>query len=214
MRLVSLNVALPRTVTRDGQQVTSGIFKEPVTGRRAVSRLNVVGDGQADLRVHGGAFKAVYCYPAQHYPLWAQELGRVALPFGTFGENLTIDCLDESDTHIGDVLRVGSVTLQVTQPRVPCFKLAFRMGDPTFPKRFMASERSGFYTRVLEEGELAADDAVEWVRRDPRQVSVRELHRLAFGGAPDVALARRVLEAKGLSPEWRLQVREVLVQSA
>jgi MOSC domain-containing protein YiiM len=213
MRLVSLNVAMPRTVHRDGRSITSGIFKEPVNDRRWVSLTNITGDAQADLRVHGGEFKAVYHYPSEHYPLWARELGR-DLPFGTFGENLTTEGMDEGSVHIGDVFRVGGVTLQVTQPRVPCFKLAFKMNDPHFPKRFLASGRSGFYARVVEEGELGAGDAIDWISRDPQQVAVRALHELAFSHDPDLALARQALAAQGLAPEWREQVEEVLARNA
>lgn len=209
MRLVSLNIGMPRTVHRDGRSITSGIFKAPVTDRRWVSLTNITGDAQADLRVHGGEFKAVYCYPVEHYGYWQGELGR-ELPYGTFGENLTTEGLLEDDVHIGDVIRVGGVTLQFTQPRVPCFKLAFKMEDTLFPKRFLKSGRSGFYTRVVEEGELGVGDAITWVSRDPAQVSVRALHDLAFSGAPDEALARRVLTAQGLAPEWRAQLEEQL----
>lgn len=211
MRLVSLNVGMPRTHHRDGRSVTTGIYKTPVDDRRWVTNVNVTGDGQADLRVHGGEFKAVYLYPAEHYPLWERELEK-RLPYGTFGENLTTEGLLEDAVHIGDMIRVGGVTLQFTQPRVPCSKLAFKMEDVLFPKRFLASGRSGFYTRVVEEGELGAGDAITWVSRDPRQVSVRALHDLPLSRTPDLALARKVLEADGLAPEWRMEVEAVLEQ--
>lgn len=167
--------------------MTSGIVKRPVEGLVAVAALNLAGDRQADLSVHGGVDKAVYAYPAEHYAAWAEELGRDDLEPGVFfGENLTIEGLREDDVSIGDTLRTGTVLLEVSQPRVPCYKLAIRIGDPAFAKPFLASGRTGYYLRVLREGTVAAGDAVTLETRAERSMSVREVAALLGGGAePD-----------------------------
>lgn len=173
-RVVSVNVALPVTVQIDGQDVRTGIFKEPVTGRVAVHRTHLAGDGQADLTVHGGPEKAVYAYPAVHYPVWQVELER-DLAFGAFGENLTIEGLDESSVRIDDRMRIGSARFRVTMPRQPCFKLAFKFGRNDMIRRFAKSGRSGFYLAVVEEGELGAGDDVVLERTDPDAPTIAEV---------------------------------------
>jgi MOSC domain-containing protein YiiM len=175
VRIISVNVGRPRTLEFDGRETTSAIVKEPVDGRVMVRRINLEGDGQADRRVHGGPDKAVYAYPVQHYAHWRAELGRDLSPFGYFGENLTVEGADEAEVLIGDVVRAGEALLEVSHPRVPCFKLAMRMRDHAFGKPFLASGRVGFYLRVLEEGELAAGDPVELVRRGEGGFSVRRI---------------------------------------
>jgi MOSC domain-containing protein YiiM len=188
MRLLSLQVGQPREVVDDyGRTVLTGIFKEPVAGHRMLRRHNVVGDAQADLTVHGGPDKAVYAYSADHYPGWRQELGR-DLAFGTFGENLTIEGVDERAIAVGDVFAVGDALVEVSQPRAPCSKLALRMGSLTFPKRFLASGRTGFYLRVLAEGEIGAGDPVERRSADPRRLTIHRLCRLRYFG-PEVLTA-------------------------
>jgi MOSC domain-containing protein YiiM len=158
--VVSLNVGIPRPLRTGKGTVLSGIVKTPVTGARMVRTLNIEGDGQADLKVHGGRDKAVYCYPFEHYALWASELSRDDLGPGSFGENLTIAGLTEATVSVGDVLEVGGARLQVTKPRQPCFKLAAHIGRPDFPRLFLASRRTGWYARVLEEGLVSAGDRV------------------------------------------------------
>ena len=161
MNVVSVNVSLPKTVEWRGRNVTTAIFKEPVEGRVRISRTGLVGDRQADPSVHGGPKKAVYAYPSEHYPVWRRELERVELPWGSFGENLTTEGLQEDTVHIGDRLRVGSALLRVTQPRMPCYKLEIRFGRDDMIRRFLASGRSGFYLAVLTEGDVAAGDRIE-----------------------------------------------------
>lgn len=203
MRVVSVNVSLPKTVVAGRHEVRTGIFKEPVGGRVAVRRLNLAGDAQADLTVHGGANKAVYGYPAEHYPHWAADTGR-DLPSGQFGENLTTDGLHEDEVRIGDVFRIGSAVLAVTQPRMPCYKLAVRMNDPGFPKRFMRSGLTGFYLRVVGEGEVGAGDAVELLERDPTAITVRGVWHLCYQDDGNAELAGEVLSRyPTLGPEWR-----------
>lgn len=179
-RLFSVNVGRPRSVEHQGRTVRTAIFKEPVLLRVRVGRENVEGDRQADLRVHGGPDKAVYAYDLSAYEHWRRELGR-ELPFGQFGENLTVEGMPETEVRIGDVYRVGGALLQVSQPRSPCYKLAMRMGSPAFLRTFLESGRTGFYLRVLEEGEIGAGDAIELVSRDAKALTVAEMTRLTYG---------------------------------
>lgn len=214
MQMVSLNVGLPQTVMHRGKAVETGIFKAPVTGRVRLRTLNLDGDGQADLRAHGGPFKAVYAYPHEHYAFWAAETGRDDLRDGQFGENFTVSGLTEDQVCIGDVFRVGTARVQVTQPRVPCFKLGIRMGDALFPKRFLRANRPGFYLRVLEEGEVGAGDLFIREQTDPQRVSVAAINHLLYHDSSDVALARRALRVEALAPGWRESLREMVEQSS
>lgn len=180
----------------------TGIYKRPTDERLRVLRQHIDGDGQADLSAHGGDNKAVYGYPHEHYVTWAAELGRDDLTPGQFGENLTTVGLLEREVGIGDVFRVGSATLQVSQPRSPCFKLGIRMGDPTFVRRFLQSGRPGFYFRVVEEGSIGAGDTLERIDEGETGISVYELWDLSFGTAD--ARERRALASTipTLGPEW------------
>ena len=180
MKLVSIQVGRPRAVRWRGMLVSTGIFKEPVEGRVMLHRLNLEGDGQADLTVHGGWDKAVYVYPSEHYAYWRQQLPGMALPYGIFGENFTTEGLDESSIHIGDRFRIGGAVVEVTQPRMPCYKLGIRFGRADMPKRFHASERCGFYLAVLQEGIVAAGDVFERIARNDEEISVIESYRLVF----------------------------------
>jgi MOSC domain-containing protein YiiM len=211
MRLVSVNVSLPRPVEFRGQAVSTGIFKEPVGGRVLARRLSLEGDWQADLRSHGGLNKAAYAYPLEHYARWSQELGRDDLRPGQFGENLTLEGLTEDAVRLGDVYRVGGALLQVTQPRYPCFKLGIKMGDPLFPKRFLASGRTGFYLRVMEEGEVGAGDAVELVEKSDAR-TVAGLWHLVVVDKGNVEGARLALRCQALAREWRQPLDERLRQ--
>ncbi len=161
MKLLSVNVSPPKEVAHGGKTVTTGIFKEPVDGRVMLRTLNLDGDGQADLTGHGGIYKAAYAYSVENYDYWKRELGRTDFTFGQFGENLTVEGMLEDEIHVGDVFRAGGALVEVTQPRVPCYKLGIKMGLRGFEKTFLASRRVGFYLRVLEEGEVGADDADE-----------------------------------------------------
>ncbi|MFQ5457428.1 MAG: MOSC domain-containing protein [Myxococcota bacterium] len=210
MKLLSVNVSRPTEVTDRGRTVMTGIFKQPVTGRIALGRTNLEGDGQADLSVHGGPHMAVYAYPVEHYDFWRREPGREDLPFGTFGENFTVRGMLEEEVCIGDVFRVGSARLQVSQPRLPCFKLGIKIGSPDFPKRFLKSERSGFYFRVLEEGDVGAGDTIARVDADPARLSVRAVHHLKSFDRENVETARRALAVQALSPAWREMIGGIL----
>src|SRR5712692_7109542 len=176
MKLVSVNVGVPREVQWKGGAVTSAIFKEPVARRVMLRSLNLEGDRQADLSVHGGPDKAVYAYPAEHYAFWRNELKR-ELPFGMFGENLTTEGLLEDAVQIGDRLRIGSAELIVTQPRLPCYKLGMKFEADEMVKRFLASGRTGFYFSVAREGELGFGDRIELIARDANHVRVSDITR-------------------------------------
>ncbi|HEY1434397.1 MAG TPA: MOSC domain-containing protein, partial [Thermoanaerobaculia bacterium] len=170
----------PRSVTAEGRAIRTAIFKDPVLLRAHVGRTNIEGDRQADLRVHGGPDKAVYAYDLSGYEHWRKALSQ-ELPHGQFGENLTVEGMPETEVRIDDVYRVGGALLQVSQPRSPCYKLAMRMEMPSFLKLFLESGRTGFYLRVLEEGEIGAGDAIELVSRDPDAVTVEKMTRLIDG---------------------------------
>lgn len=180
MRVVSVNVGLPREVLWKRRIVSTGIFKEPVEGRVRVRRLNLDGDGQADLSVHGGPEKAIYVYPADYYHAWREELPEMDIPWAMFGENLTVEGLRDDTVHIGDQFRIGSTLVVVTQPRLPCYKLALRFGRDDMLKRFLLSGRTGFYFAVLEEGDIGAGDPIVLVSRDEHAISVAEITRLSF----------------------------------
>lgn len=192
-RLISVNVGQPREVKFRGGSVLTGIFKQPVTGKVAVHELNLAGDRQADLTVHGGRDKAIYCYPVEHYPYWAAELPGTELPYGMFGENLTTEGLDETSVYIGDQYRIGSAVFQVTQPRTPCYKLGIKFGRADMVEKFWSSRRSGFYFSVIAEGELSAGDRIERTAIGPGEVSIAEVLQLAGGLEPDRTQLERVL---------------------
>ncbi len=202
MRIVSVNVGLPRDLAHRDGVVSSGIVKEPVEGPVAVGATNLAGDGQADLSVHGGIDKAVYAYPHEHYAAWARQLGRDDLTPGWFGENLTVEGLLEDEVRIGDVLRAGSAVFAVSQPRVPCFKLAIRMGDPGFAKPFLGSGRVGFYLRVLGEGEIRAGDPIAREPTTELSMSVAEVAGL-LGSRTSAADLDRGAAIAALPLGWR-----------
>ena len=210
MRVVSVNVGLPRAVAWRGKTVTTAIFKEPVAGRVALRSLNLDGDRQADLTVHGGREKAVYAYPVEHYRHWRTELADAALPYGAFGENLTTEGLREDAVHVGDRFRIGSTEMLVTQPRLPCYKLGIRFGRADMVKRFLASGRTGFYLAVLREGEVGAGDAIQLVARDELGVSIAEVTRLYVGEHPDHEALRRAIRVPALPASWRAHFLERL----
>ena len=214
MRVVSVNVGLPREIMVNGDRVLTGIFKAPVQGRVAVRTLNVDGDRQADLTVHGGPDKAVYAYPHEHYPAWRALLKQDDLPAGAFGENLTLAGCTEEFVHIGDRLGIGTTEFVVTQPRMPCFKLAAKFRRPAIVREMLDNGFSGFYLAVTAQGEVGAGNAVEVISRDPEEVSVADLNRLFRSKFADRDLARRALKAEGLAAVWREMLNERLARDA
>src|SRR5574341_1043920 len=203
MKLISLNVSLPRTVQWQGKTITTGIFKSAVTGPRMLHRLNLEGDAQADLSVHGGTHKAVYGYPAEHYAYWRQQLPDTDLAWGMFGENFTTQGLLEEQLILGERFRVGAAELQVTQPRLPCYKLGVRFERVDMVKRFLASRRTGFYFAVVQPGLVEAGDAFERVYRPAHGVSVADLTRVYAFDQDDLSTMERILQVEELSDGWR-----------
>jgi MOSC domain-containing protein YiiM len=212
MQLLSVNVGLPQTVAWKGRTVTTGIFKTPVNSRVQMRRLNLNGDRQADLAVHGGPDKAVYAYPGEHYTYWRGEFPGMELPWGMFGENFTVAGLIEETVNIGDRFRIGSGIVMVTQPRVPCYKLAAKFGREDIIKRFLVSGRSGFYCKVMQEGEVGAGDAIEAVSRDGHAVTVADIARLYNGQSDDLDLLRRAVQIEALPEGWRDYFRQKIAQ--
>lgn len=203
MKLLSVNVGLPRQVISKGKVVTTGIFKYPVEGPVRIRTLNLDGDRQADLTVHGGIHKAVYAYPVEHYEYWRRELPEVEFPWGMFGENLTTEGLLESDVHIGNRFQIGSAQLIASQPRLPCYKLAVKFGRDDIIKRFLDSRRTGFYFAVVKEGEVNAGDSIELISSDANKIAVSEITRLFLDGKDDVAALKRALQLEALPDSWK-----------
>jgi MOSC domain-containing protein YiiM len=203
VKLISVNVGLPREVKWRGRSVTTGIFKEPVKGSVMLRTLNLDGDRQADLSVHGGLSKAVYAYPVEHYEYWRNELPGIELPFGMFGENFTTEGLLEVNVNIGDRFRIGGAEVVVTEPRLPCSKLAVKFGRSDMVKRFLVSRRSGFYFGVLREGEVQAGDTIERLAHDENGISVADIVRLYAFEQDDLETLRRAVRVETLPESWR-----------
>src|ERR1043166_7698671 len=211
MKLLSVNVGLPREVKWDGRIIRTSIFKTPVAGRVQVRKLNIDGDQQSDLTVHGGVDKAVYVYPSEHYAFWRDALPHVELAWGAFGENFTTEGgLDDEAVHIGDRFRIGSAQFVVTQPRMPCFKLGIRFGRPDIIKQFLHSGRNGFYFAVVHEGEVTAGDPIDLLARDEHGITVIEVVNLYAADATNQDLLRRASELPALPESWREYFRKRL----
>lgn len=205
MKVLSIQVGLPRRVAWQWQAVSTGIFKEPVEGPVMLRTLNLDGDRQADLSVHGGTHKAVYVYPSEHYAFWSAELPGVELPWGAFGENFTSEGLLEDRVHVGDRFRIGEAEVVITQPRMPCYKLGVKFGDPSMVLRFLESFRPGFYLAVLREGRVEAGDPVELLAEEPNRVTVTDVYRM-FLGERDKDIIARVLKIEALPADWRVRL--------
>ena len=203
MKIISVNVGLPRLVVRNSEPVSTGIFKEPVAGRVRMRTLNLDGDRQSDLSVHGGPQKAVYVYPSEHYDFWKRELPDTELPWGMFGENLTTTGLFETEINIGDKFRVGTAEVMVTQPRMPCYKLGIRFNRADIIKRFLLSERSGFYLSVLNEGEVGGGDEFQLLEKNGSGVRVVDVTRLYSSERDNVALMQRAIATDALPESWK-----------
>ena len=213
MKIFSLNLGVPREVKWTGGEVRTGIYKEPVQGRVNLRRLNLDGDRQADLTVHGGPFKAVYCYPHEHYEYWKKALPARELPIGIFGENFTTEGLLEDTVHLGDEFAVGTAEVTVTQPRLPCFKLGIRFDDGLMVKRFLASGRSGFYLSVKKAGEVGAGDEISVIARDPERISIADFNRLYVAKThtqEDAATMARLIKIPALPQDWKDYFNEQL----
>jgi MOSC domain-containing protein YiiM len=208
LKVISVNVGLPRIVEYNGEPVATGIFKEPVPGAVMLRRLNLDGDAQADLTVHGGVSKAVYAYPSEHYEYWNKELPDEylkdgELSYGMFGENFTTLGLLEAEVNVGDRFRIGAAELMATEPRLPCYKLGIKFGRADIIKRFLQSRRTGIYFAVLKEGEVAAGNAIEVMERDKNKITISDITRLYAFEKDDLVTLRRVVDLETLSTSWR-----------
>ena len=205
MKLISLNVARPRLVVYHGATINTGIFKQPVSGPVQLRTLNLDGDRQADLSVHGGPYKAVYAYPSEHYDYWRRELTDTDLPWGLFGENFTTTGLSEDELHIGDRLQIGSAVLMVRQPRMPCYKLAAKFQRDDMIERFLHSARSGFYFSVEQEGEVAAGNSFKFLSSDSDSITIAEMNRLFAKDQDkyDRSLLQKAMNTSALPEDWR-----------
>ena len=202
-KLISVNIGLPRVIMNNGEPITTGIFKEPVAGRVMLRTLNLDGDRQADLSVHGGASKAAYAYPSEHYEYWKQEFPEMKLPWGMFGENFTTAGLFEIELNIGDKFEVGSAVVMVTEPRLPCYKLGIKFGRADIVRKFLASERTGFYFAVLQEGEVGVGDQIKLVERSKHSVKTNDITQLYTREKHNVGLLRRAIEVEALPEGWK-----------
>ncbi len=204
MKLLSVNISPTKSVEINGQQVLTGIYKTPVQGRVWLGKLTLLGDGQADTSVHGGEHQAVYCYPFEHFAYWQYRLKTPHLAYGTFGENFTVSGLIEEDICIGDILQIGDAktgaVVQVTMPRIPCFKFGHKIGHPDILDEFLRSGKSGFYLRVIQTGVVKANDPISVIERDPQAISIRTTLGLQKLDEGDSALLKRALTVKSLTP--------------
>ncbi len=210
MKLISVNVGLPRDVNRQGKVVQTSIWKDPVAQRTYVSKLNVEGDRQSDLSVHGGADKAVYTYPSEHYSYWRSNLPDVAVPWGAFGENFTTEGLLEDHICVGDRVQIGSAEFLVTQPRMPCFKLGIRFNRMDMVKLFLKSKRTGFYFAVLREGEVGAGDPIHVVDKQEGGLTIGDIVNLYTVDSENQELLRRATESPALPDGWKEYFRKRL----
>jgi MOSC domain-containing protein YiiM len=197
-KILSVNVSFPKEVDFEGQKVTTGIFKEPIEGRVELRTLNLDGDKQADLTVHGGPDKAVYAYPTEHYEFWRKVYPNIEMPNGKFGENFTTEGLMEAEVNVGDVFKIGSSKVIATQPRMSCYKLGVKFGRMDVLKKFLASGRSGIYFKVLEEGEVGAGDSIIQIKKDTNRVGISDIVRLYASDREDIKTMRHAVKVEAL----------------
>lgn len=195
-RVISINVSKAKEVAYKGRSIETGIFKTPVSGKLKLNHLNLEGDQQADLTVHGGPDKAVYAYSWEHYSWWQEKLPGVEFSYGKFGENLTTEGVLEEQAFIGDEFRIGAVVLRVSQPRLPCYKLGIKFGRADVIKMFTQSTRSGIYFSVVEEGELEQGDKIEYLRGDEHKINLQDVAKIFAGNyVPDLEFLQRALNS-------------------
>jgi MOSC domain-containing protein YiiM len=207
VKILSIQIGKPKTFDYGGKPITTGIFKDPIPGPIMLRKLNIEGDGQADLRVHGGVDKALYAYPNDVYEIWKKTRPGDAFGFGAMGENLSVSSLPEDQIYIGDTYELGDAIVQAVQPRFPCFKLSLKFEDPTILKDFMAINRPGVYFRVLQEGMIDVGDEFKLKDREKFQFSIQELFNLMDQDEIDVSRVKQVLGLKSLNPEWRVRLQ-------
>lgn len=203
MKIISTNIGKPRVVKWKKGEVTTGIFKQPVNQPLVLEKTDVEGDHVIDRKYHGGVDKACYLYSADHYPFWKQQYSNLNWQYGMFGENLTIEGLDETAMHIGDTYEIGSAVVQISQPRQPCFKLGIKFEDPGVLRKFIAQSYSGIYVRIITEGEVNSGDALKLVKREGNGLSVADVFQLLYNSKADNPLKQKVIEDQHLPPDLR-----------
>jgi len=203
MELLAISLAEPKQVTYDDRLISTGIYKEPVEGPVKASAFGLEGDVQVDLKNHGGKDKAIYVYTVENYRFWERELKKLPLPFGQFGENLTVSGMSDEAVHIGDIFQIGKIVAQISQPRVPCFKLGIKMGDPSFVNVFLTSGRTGFYFRVLEEGEVCPGDKIILLQEDEERLNIQDAMLAIVKGPRQQEIIEKALRIKALSQSWQ-----------
>jgi len=207
IKVVSVNVGLPKQISYGMRQVVTSIFKEPIEGRVKVTTLNLDGDAQADLSVHGGLDKAIYSYSEEHYKYWKEVYPTIVMPFGMFGENLTTQGLNEDTVNIGDQYQIGSSRLVVTQPRMPCYKLGIKFGRMDILEKFINSQRPGIYYKVLEEGDLGAGDNITLLYKDKNNVTINDIVSLYINDHNDkenISKMKKATKLKSLPESWKI----------
>ncbi len=214
MKVLSVNVGLPRKVLFNGQTITTAIFKDPVKGPIMLRKINLDGDKQADLTVHGGVDKAVYSYPAEHYDYWRKQYPNIDIIWGMFGENFTTQGLMEDTVNIGDQVQIGSAKLVATQPRMPCYKLGVRFGIMEIIRRFLSSGRPGIYFKVLKQGEVKTDDKIEIIEKDKNNVTVKDIVRLYINRdhIDNIETMRRAIKISALPEGWKYEFQQNIEQ--
>ena len=214
MKVLSVNVGLPRKVLFNGQTITTAIFKDPVKGPVMLRKINIDGDKQADLTVHGGMDKAVYSYPVEHYDYWRKQYPNIDITWGMFGENFTTEGLIEDTVNIGDKVQIGSAKLVATQPRMPCYKLGVRFGLMEIIKRFLSSGRPGIYFKVLKQGEVKTGDKIEIIEKDKNNVSVKDIVRLYINRdhVDNIETMRRAIKINALPEGWKYEFQQNIEQ--
>jgi MOSC domain-containing protein YiiM len=214
MKVLSVNVGLPRKVLFNGQTITTAIFKDPVKGPIMLRKINLDGDKQADLTVHGGADKAVYSYPVEHYDYWRKQYPNIDIIWGMFGENFTTQGLMEDTVNIGDQVQIGSAKLVATQPRMPCYKLGVRFGIMEIIRRFLSSGRPGIYFKVLKQGEVKTDDKIEIIEKDKNNVTVKDIVRLYINRdhIDNIETMRRAIKISALPEGWKYEFQQNIEQ--
>lgn len=203
MKLMSVNVGMPTQVEINGNLVKTGIYKTPQTGKVWLGKTNLTGDGQADLTVHGGEFQAAYSYPVEHYSYWEKTLGKSSLSYGMFGENFTVSGMLEDEVYVGDTFAISEAIVEATMPRIPCFKFGHRIGQPDILEKFLASGRSGFYHRVIQEGYVQAGDQIQRLSHDPNSITIRRALGLQKLEEGDIEAIEHALRIKQLPPLLR-----------
>ena len=212
MKVLSINISEPKKITFNGKELITSIYKMPIDKEVEVGQLGIEGDRQADLQVHGGYDKAVYAYSHSHYSHWSEIMKKLYEEFGLVGENLTIDNFDERDVFIGDEYKIGTTLLQISQPRIPCYKIGIKMNSREFPKLFSQSGLLGSYMRVIEVGKMKIGDSVELSRRDDDSMSIFEISQLLFVDIKNIEGMKKAIDLKYLSEEIKERFRERLMK--